>query len=177
MAEIFHLSAVRDQNAANTGYACWRRRFGETFSIDTRLKDLSHTVLAQLAEPGDESAQLLNSLIIGFLGFPQGTVFDDLPGPAQSRVVDIYLFLADCVRFEMMSRLGWLSSYVGGQYSLFKLVGDFERIRRSCQQHPPMLSSEHPRYAEYKDLFERDQQVFIRKMLQSALEAYKSAFF
>lgn len=176
MAEIVHLSTVRDQNAAKAGFKSWQRRFGGIFSIKTRLMDLNHETLIQLAEPGDESTRLINQLIIGFLGFPSDAEFDGLPTWDQSHVLDIYLFLADRIRFEMMARLGWLSQYIGGNCPLFSLVKDYQRYKVLCLQQPPELSVGHPSYGRYKELCDRDRQVFIRRMLSSALEAYKLTF-
>lgn len=176
MAEIFHLSEFRDHNALRMGYRPWHLRFGQDFSRNTRLADLCPETLNQLAEPGDDSANLINALIIGFLEFGENLVFGALESRDQSRVLDIHLFLADQIRFEMMWRLGWLSTYSGNQYALFAMVRQFDEVQKACQDQPPQLAANHPGFAEYQNLVHRDQQVFIRRMLPSALKAFKDSY-
>lgn len=174
MADIVHLSDIRNQNALRAGFRLWHSRFGQRFSSNTCLQDLRPEILSQLAAPGDDSANLINALIIGFLELGQSAVFEDLEPRLQSRVLDIHLFLADQIRFEMMWRLGWLSTYSAGQLPLFDLVRQFDHVQKACQDYPPQLAATHSGYADYKKLVHRDQQVFIRRMLPSALEAFKN---
>lgn len=176
MADIVRLSDIRDQNALRAGFHSWLLHFGQGFSKTTRLKNLCPETLSQLAQPGNESTNLINALIIGFLELGQGLAFDALEPRDQARVLDIHLFLADQIHFEMMWRLGWLSAHCGSQYPLFAMVREFDDVQKACQDQPPQLSTTHPGYAEYKTLVHRDQQVFIRRLLPSALEVFKNAY-
>ena len=176
MAEIVHLSQIRDQVAVREGFAMWRRRFGGRYEADTCLADLSPPILCRLSEPGDESTDALNALIIGFSGYGKGVGFDDLDPHLQMAVVDMHLFLADQIRFEMMQRMGWLAQFSCSRVPLLEMVRDFDRVKAICQHRPPRLASDHPGYEEYKTLVERDQQVFIRRLVPSALEHFKKAF-
>lgn len=174
MAKIIPIDEYRDMQALHAGYSLWRHQFSEDFNAGTGLAELSPTTLGRLAEPGDDSTKVLCSLIIGFLGYGRSETFETLPSQYQSYVLDIYLFLADQIRFEMMYRLGWLRQFVGNQFSLFDMVRKFEHIKRACQQDPPQLAKDHPGYSEYRDLIDRDKQVFIRRMLASALQTFKA---
>jgi hypothetical protein len=73
----------------------------------------------------------------------------------------------------MMFRMGWLDYFVGNQYPLIQMVTGFERIQKVCQDQSPSLAKDHPDYSTFVGLFERDQQVFIRRMMLQALEAFK----
>ena len=88
-------------------------------------------------------------------------------------VVDIHLFLADQTRFEMMHRLEWISTFEGGNYSLLSMVQEFEKIKTKCREHPPVLAESNPGYSTYTQLTVGDKEVFIRRMLQEALEIFK----
>ncbi|MBR9979894.1 MAG: hypothetical protein KFF50_02595, partial [Desulfatitalea sp.] len=92
------------------------------------------------------------------------------------RVVDIHLFLADQVRFEMMRRIGWLARYGATQYPLFEMVRRFNEIQLACRQDPPALAPSHPDYPEYIALTHRDRDVFIRRLLPAALERFQQKF-
>ena len=176
MADIVRLSDIREQNALRAGFRPWLSRFGQRFSRNTCLEDLRPETLSCLAEPGDGSSNLINALIIGFLELGEDLPFDALESRFQQRVLDIHLFLADQIRFEMMSRLGWLSACSANRYPLFTMVRDFDDAQKACQDQPPQLAPTHPLFAEYKRLIHRDQQVFIRRMLPSALEAFKNEY-
>ncbi|MGD9366916.1 MAG: hypothetical protein PVH87_14550 [Desulfobacteraceae bacterium] len=176
MAKIIQLAEYKAHSALEDGYRRWRALFNETFEAGTRLSDLSPKTLCWLAEPGDESATAIHTLIIGFLGHGDSVTFYSLDSKVQSQVLDIFLFLSDQFRFEMMYRLGWLECFLGNQYALFEMVTEFERIKKKCQDQPPSLSKDHNEYETYSKLFERDQQVFIRRMLTSALQVFKQTF-
>ena len=175
MAKIIPIDSYREIQALRAGYSHWRLKFNESFDVHTGLSELRPATLCRLAEPGDESSAALYGLIIGFLGYGQSITFELLDSKIQSHVLDIHLFLADQIRFEIMFRLGWLDFFIGNQFSIFEMVRKYERIKKTCQEHPPQLSKEHPDYGDYRFLIDRDKQVFIRRMLSSALSAFKLA--
>lgn len=176
MAVIVHLDEFKKQRRLQAGWALWRRHFRDGLTTETRLGDFEPATLIRLAEPGDASTALLNGLIIALLGFDRNHAFEDLKRPDQTVVLDIYLFIADQIRFEIMLRLGWLEEYGGGRHSLFEMVTAFESVKAACLCRPPRLARTHPRFSEYQALFERDKQVFIRRLVPMALELYRNSF-
>ena len=176
MAEVVHLSEYRQRSVIQAGFKYWRSCFKEDFDARTRLNDLSPAVLCSLAGPAEVSAEYFYALIIGLLGYGEADSFETLDNKAQIQVVDIHLFLADQVRFEMMRRLGWLARYSATQYRIVEIVMQFDHIRTLFQQDPPSLAATHIGYAEYQQLVPQDQQVFIRRMLPSVLEAFKQVY-
>lgn len=172
MAEIVQLANYRSQVLLRDGFAVWRQKFPGCYNANTCLKDLSAKMLCRLAEPGDERSDSLYGMIIGFLGYGE-TLFSDLDAKVQSRVIDIHLFLADHIRFEIMARLEWLTQYRGNQYPFFEVVRRWEQVKAIDKQNPPMLSKSHPDYPHYKNLIQHDQQVFIRRLLPAAMKVFK----
>lgn len=174
MAEIVQLAEYKSKGLLRSGFALWRKRFEDRFDAHTRLKDLNAVTLSQLAEPGDDSAALIYGLIIGFMGYGEVS-FDSLDATRQSLIIDRHFFLADHIRFEMMTRLGWLSRSTASQFSLFEMVRQWTQVKGAFQHNQPLLAADHPDYSTYQSLIERDQQVFIRRMLPDALDAFKKA--
>ena len=155
------------------GFGPWRKRFGEAFDSKTRIVDLSDDTLYYLAQPGESSSVAYYELIMGVLDLGAASKFHYLGNRDQMLIVDIHLFLADQMRFEMMRRLDWIRTYAGGKYSLVNMILKFEKVKIKCREYPPDLAESNPDYATYTQLTVGDKEVFIRRMLQEALESFK----
>ena len=173
MSKVVDLQAYRTRALEQRGYGPWQKRFGESFDSTTRIVDLSDNTLFYLAQPGESSSIAYYELIMGILDLGTATKFHYLTNRDQMIVVDIHLFLADQVRFELMRRLGWIRSFEGGNYSLLNMVQEFEKAKTRCRQQPPLLAESNPAYVTYTQLTIGDKEVFIRRMLQDALDAFK----
>jgi hypothetical protein len=110
---------------------------------------------------------------MGVLDLGAAPKFHYLGNRDQMLIVDIHLFLADQMRFEMMRRLEWIRTYAGGEYSLVNMMLKFEEVKIKCREYPPDLAESNPDYATYTQLTVGDKEVFIRRMLQEALESFK----
>jgi hypothetical protein len=176
MAQIIPLSTYKEQLAIRDGFKSWRTLFRESFDGETRLSDLTPETLSFLAEPGDGSSVALHAMIIGFRGHGASTSFEELSPRLQTSILDIFLFISDQIRFEMMLRLGWIELFWGSRYPLYKMVTAFEQTKEDSHRHWPRLARDHYDYEHYADLMERDQQVFIRRMVPSALAAFKQKY-
>ena len=172
MSKVVDLKQYRTRQKALKSYGAWEKRFRETYAESTGLPDLSHRVITYLATPGENSNTAFYELIMGTLAYGEASGFYHLGNEEQLRVVDIHLFLADHVRFEMMRRLGWLGTLVSGDYALIELIMRFERLKLTFRNHPPELNSSHPGYGEFMKLSVREREVSIRQMLPKALEAF-----
>lgn len=175
MAEIVDLEEIRDQHAVRDGFRSLRSRFGQEFDARTRLVDLKPDVLYQLAQPDDTGTQMLHGMILGFQGYGATAAFEALDSSTKKAVVDLHLFITDLVRFEIMYRLGWLGEIPGRDLALVSLIRNSAQAQYISRQNPPCLSRNHPDYHSYKMLLERDQQVFIRRLMLSALEVFRRA--
>jgi hypothetical protein len=89
------------------------------------------------------------------------------------QVVDIHLFLADQLRFEMMQRLEWILRFEGSKYSILEMIQAFDTVKSNCRSRPPDLAPSNSNYSDYNQMTDGDKEVFIRRMLQEALEAFK----
>jgi len=110
---------------------------------------------------------------MGVLDFGPATKFNYLASEHQMRVVDIHLFLADQMRFEMMRRMGWLEALPCQNFTIISMVQTYEQMRNRFKNHPPGLSPSHPGHAAYQKLAAREKEVFIRQMLRQALEEFE----
>jgi hypothetical protein len=176
MAEIVQLAQYRQMSALRDGFHILRSRFDQDFDACTHLSDLVPEVLYQLALPDDSSIQLLCGMILGFRGFGAAATFDTVDSSVQKEVVDLHLFISDQIRFEMMYRLGWLGHVPGRDLPIHAMIRDAAYAQRLCRQNPPRLSSDHPDFHSYHTLIERDRQVYIRRLMPAALEAFQKAY-
>jgi hypothetical protein len=173
MTKVVDLQTYRTKALEQRGFGPWQKRFGESFDSTTRIVDLSDSTLYYLAQPGESSSVAYYEFIMGILDLGAAPKFHYLGNRDQMRVVDIHLFLADQMRFEMMRRLEWIRTFEGGKYSLLDMVQEFEKVKTKCRKHPPVLAESNPDYTTYAQLTIGDKEVFIRRMLQEALDAFR----
>jgi hypothetical protein len=171
MTKVVDLNAFREKAIEQKCFGPWQKRFGEAFGAHTRIADLPDKVILGLAQPGDTSSTAFYELIMGALDLGPAAKFFHLSNDEQMRVVDIHLLLADQVRFEMMRRIGWLDEAPGAAVEMIDLIRQFETYKQALRR-PPFLNSSHPEYAAYAQLADGDKDVFIRRMLREAVEAF-----
>lgn len=173
MAKIVDLKSFRDNALELKCFGPWQKRFGDAYGIDTRVSDLSDQTLFCLAQPGENSSLAFYELIMGALDLGPAAKFYYLGNDEQMRVVDIHLLLADLVRYEMMHRLGWVGGFPGGRLSLVQAARNFEEAKQLVRSSPPELSEAHPEHAAFCRLTSGDKDVFIRRLLREAIDAFK----
>ena len=173
MTKVVDLHHYRTKVVQQRAFGPWRKRFGETYDTKTRLSNLSDKTLYFLAQPGEDSSIAYYEVIMGVLDFGPATKFNYLASEQQMRVVDIHLFLADQMRFEMMRRMGWLEALPCQNIPIISMVQTYEQMRNRFKENPPGLAPSHPGHAAYKKLATRDKEVFIRQMLREALEKFE----
>jgi hypothetical protein len=172
MTKIINLQSYRSIVMEKRIFGPWKKRFRETYGLKTRLSDLSNKVLYYLAQPGEPSSVAYYELIMGVLDFGMASNFHYLSNENKMALIDIHLFLADQVRFEMMWRLKWVKAFEARKFSLIELVQNVKIIKTKCRENPPELAESNPDYHVYTKLTYGDKEVFIRQMLQKALEAF-----
>ena len=176
MGKIVDLDHYKKQTLEQRVFKAWRERFDEHFSVDTCFDDLSHETLYTLAAPGDASTPLYYEVVMTALGLGPARRFNLLENELKMAVVDRHLFLADHVRFEMMHRLGWLEAYPCQDKPLIEMVQRFDVVRREVADGAPRLAHSHPNVAGFNQLLTREKQVFVRRMLNDALQAFRMRF-
>ena len=173
MTKIVDLHDYRTKMVEQRAFGPWRKRFGEAYDTNTRLSDLSDKTLFFLAQPGENSSIAYYEIIMGVLDLGPATKFNYLASEKQMCVVDIHLFLADQMRFELMHRLKWLETAPCQRFSMIAMIQSYEQIRDQCKDTPPGLAPSHPGHATYQQLAARDKEVFIRQLLREALEQFE----
>jgi len=173
MTKVVDLKSYRIRVQELRSFGAWQKRFSESYNSRTRLADISDQTLYYVSQPGENSSHAFYELIMGILDFGPSIEFHYLDNRDQMRVVDIHLFLADQFRFEMMRRLDWILGFEGSSYSLLEMVQQFDTLKNKCRVRPPELARTNSNYAEYTKLTDGDKEVFIRRMLQEALDAFK----
>lgn len=173
MGKVVDLNAYKTHVMEQRAFGTWRRRFKAPFNLSTKLTDLSDGILLQLATPGDESTAAFYELIMGAIGLAPSQLFQSLDSEKKMAIVDIHLFLADQVRFEMLYRLGWIHGFHCQKRPILEMVISYQRFKKSCRRTPPELSVSHPGYAGLQDLIPRDRAAYIRRLLPEALDAFK----
>ena len=173
MTNVVDIQAYRAKVIEQKAFGSWEKRFGDSYHINTKLSDLSDAALHFLAQPGESSAVAFYELIMGILDLGPAIKFNYLPNREQIAVVDIHLFLADQVRFEIMRRLKWLINLPCEKYGLVEMVQDFDTVKSECTGTFPELAPAHPDYPAYAQLPHSERESFIRRMLRDALESFK----
>jgi hypothetical protein len=176
MTKIVDLHQYRIQMVEQRAFGPWQKRFGETYNAKTCLAELSDKTLYFLAQPGEHCSIAYYEAIMGVLGLGPATKFDYLPSEEQMKVVDVHLFLADQLRFEMMRRLAWLDTLPCQTIRIVEMIQDFDAVKTECRNNPPQLARSHPGYTSYQNLAARDKEVFIRQLLREALEEFPKRF-
>ncbi len=173
MNKIVDLNAYRAETLKRKYFFAWEQRFREKFDLSTRLNHISDSTLFRLAQPGDDSSQAFYELIMAVLELGPAAKFGYLADDDKLRIVDIHLFMADNIRFELMRRLGWLKRFATQDERLIVLVREAKKIKIRYQQQIPVLSATHAEYENYRHLTQRDREALVRRLVPPALEAFK----
>ncbi|OEU77593.1 MAG: hypothetical protein BA872_02775 [Desulfobacterales bacterium C00003060] len=174
MSQLLDLNAYRNKLLEDRAFGPWRKRFGESYGAETRLADLSDKTIYFLARPGEETAFAFYEFIMSVVGLGKAAKFYYLESKDQLMVIDIHFFLADQVRFELMRRLGWVTSLPREKYTILQMVHAYETTKAETRKNPVMLSKSHQEYNIYRKLTSEDKQVFIRRKLVKALEVFRA---
>ena len=173
MGEVVDLKAYKTRAFEKRAFGAWRRRFGIPFDQTTGTGDFPDQVLIVLASPGEESTAAFYQLIMGIRGLGDESHFQALDTEEKMAIVDMHLFLADQVRFEMLYRLEWIQEFACREIPILDMVTSFPRYKYACRRRPPELVSHHPGYDEFQRLIPKDRSSYIRRLLPAALDAFK----
>jgi len=170
MTDVVDLKKAQLEMKARRGYRNWTSKFGEDFTLSTRLPHITNNTLAFLSHGKEKGSFYLYDLIMNLQGLGSGFEFNELDTKDMMSVIDRYLFLMDRIRFEYIKRLGWLESYPGEEYTLVELIIQFEKLAPDLQAKPPLLSRDHPAYSNYRRMNSFEREELIRKLIPEALK-------
>lgn len=175
MGEVIELEQFRRKLAADQGFRTWLSRFRERFGPQTCLSDLSDSTLLFLATPGEENLYVIFDLVMGARGWGTSARFilDDLDSRTKQRILDLSLRLLDYCRFEILRRLGWAAGLEQAGRSLIALLDALDSAPANQATPAPALLPDHPAYADYEKNILSERQVFIRRLIPSALTEFR----
>jgi hypothetical protein len=173
MAQIIQLQGYRTRRIELKAFKYWHKFFAEKYGEKTSCTDISDKTLFRLASPGNESTLAFYALIMGILNLGCPEKFYYLSGSDQLRVLDIHLFLADNIRFELMGRLRWIEKLPFKGVPLIEIVQSFDKIKTQSRGRAPVLSKLYPDYNLYSSLDRLSKETFIRLLLPDAIAAFK----
>ena len=173
MVKIIQLQAYRTRIVELKAFKSWHKLFGEKYGETTSCADISDKTLFQLASPGNASTIAFYAMIMGILDLGCPAKFYYLSNSDQLRILDIHLFLADSIRFELMGRLGWIENLPFEGLPLIRIVQSFDEVKAQSRGKSPTLSKLYPDYNLYSTLDRLDKETFIRLLLPDAIAAFK----
>lgn len=173
MTNVIDLNTYRTQVVDQRIFGPWNKRFGESYTQSVILSDLSAKVLYSLALPGDPGSTAFYELIMGVLELGPADNFHYLDNEYRMQIVDTHLFLADQVRFELMYRLTWITSFGVREMPMVQMVLKLSAAKETARNQPPQLAASHPEFTHYQELMYGDKEAFLRRMLPTALDAFK----
>jgi hypothetical protein len=173
-AEILDLQGFRLARAAAQVSSFFKTRLDVTVTEKTSLADLPDSVVAFLVDTQPAPTEFLHQCIIRVLGMGRGVGFDYLEGEAKMRVLDVYLYLLDQLRFECLYRLKWLGSFPARDYPLLLMMISPATVKAEAGR--PVLSADHPDYEEFMARREVDGEVVIRRLIPDAVAAFRAFY-
>ena len=173
MDRVVDLADKLLEKKAKSAFALWPRRLEHQPSPDQRLDQLPGPVLQRLAELGPQAVLALYDLVLGARGWGRGEDFDGLPASQKMEALDVYLFLADQVRFELMRRLGWVEPSLAGERSMLDMALNWSQIKDQVGNCDPKLTKAYPRYGEVAPRLEYEPGAVLRSLIPEALFNFK----
>jgi hypothetical protein len=170
MPDIVDIEKARLELKARKAYRNWVSQFREDFGLSTCLSHISDKTLSFLAKGAGDSTFYLYDFIMNLQDLGSGFEFNELNPKDKMTVMDKYLFLLDRIRFEYMSRLGWLSSYPGEEFTLTELIIKFDQLAPGMHAKPPALSEDHPSYQKFCEMSQFGKEELVRKLVYEALK-------
>ncbi len=173
MTQIVKLKDYKTKNKELRAFGSWQKRFGEYYCLGTKLSDISDNTLFLLSKPGEETAMAYYEIILGVLDLGKAAKFYYLPNEKQLKVIDIHFLLIDLVRFEMMRRMEWITSYPFESRPIIDIIEFYENQKHELAGLHPVLSPSHPDYNFYCKQSEREKEMFIRRLVPKILEKFE----
>ncbi len=174
-AEVVSLEQARRDREARAAFGRWERRLGHRPKAAASLAGLPDPVLHQLAELGHQATLALYDVVLGVRGLGPGERYPDLQARTKLEALDVFLFLADQVRFEVMVRLGWLSAGPVRGQSILEMAKDYRRFQLEAGREPLRLTRAYPSYEQVERRMNLEPEAVVRSVIPQALAAFKAA--
>ncbi|MBU1274431.1 MAG: hypothetical protein KJ720_03575 [Proteobacteria bacterium] len=173
--EVVSLEQARRDKEARAAFGRWQRRLGHRPAAQASLADLPDSVLHLLAELGHQATLALYDVVLGVRGLGPGEGYPDLEARTKLEALDVFLFLADQVRFEVMVRLGWLRPGLLRGQSIVKIAKDYREFKAEAGREPLRLTRAYPSYEQVERRMGVEPEAVVRSVIPQALAAFKAA--
>lgn len=173
MTEVVNISDVKLRKLVKKAFKNWVHAFGEEYDERTKLGNLNFETIKKLAVGRDEVSFYIYDLIMNLMGIGSGIGFYDLQGAPRLKVLDIYLFILDRIRFEAMKRLKWIVSYPGEDLPIVDMVLKYEEIHHSIERRVPVLSEDHLNYEDYLYASDYDRESIVRRLIPEMIKNFE----
>ena len=172
-AEVVSLDDARRNREARAAFARWPQRVRYAPAPDERLSQLPGEVLSTLAQLGHQATLALYDLVLGVRGLGPGETYPGLEPRAKLEALDAFLFVVDQVRFELMSRLGWLRPPRTRKHSMVDMAKHYRAIAAEEGQEPLVLTEAYPEYEQVRRRLSLEPEAVVRSVIPQALEAFR----
>lgn len=173
MTEVVDISEVKLKRVIKKAFKNWIHTFKEECNEKTTLSDLSFDTIKRLAICRDDTSFYIYDLIMNLLQIGSGMGFYDLEGASRLKVLDIYLFLLDRIRFEAMKRLKWIVSYPGEDTPIVEMVLRYEELHSSFERSVPVISKDHISYEDYIYASDYDREGIVRRLIPEMIKNFE----
>ena len=173
-AEVVSLEQARRDKQARAAFGRWQSRLDHRPAADTALSELPDAALHQLAELGHQATLALYDVVLGVRGLGPGERYPDLEARQKLEALDVFLFLADQVRFEVMVRLGWLNPGPVRGTSILEMAKDYRRFQVEAGRRPLRLTKAYPSYQQVERRMGMEPEAVVRSVIPQALAAFKA---
>ncbi len=170
MAEIIDLEERKKAMGGSRFLVEWARALGFSISPQCSLMELPDQLLWLLAKADPRGQSELESLILQVRkGKRTGVILEP---EERMEILDVTLFLLDQIRFECMTRLGWIEPVETREIPLGKLLSTpTERLKELKQT--PKLRQDNPNFHRFQALPALEKETFIRRQIPQALEIFR----
>lgn len=173
-AEVVSLEQVRRDKEARAAFGRWERRLGHRPAADAALPDLPDAALHQLAELGHQATLAIYDVVLGVRGLGPGERYPDLEARQKLEALDVFLFLADQIRFEVMVRLGWLDPGPVRGAGILEMAKNYRRFQAEAGRQPLRLTKAYPSYQQVERRMGLEPEAVVRSVIPQALAAFKA---
>lgn len=171
MAEIIHFQERTLEAQKGRLLAKWALGMGYRISTKVAVAGLPDRLLLLLAESDPRGTSLLEELVsLMVLGKKQPVTL--LAPHTRMRILEVSLCVLDLVRFECMTRLGWIEPQPARQIPLVEILSKEPRELKELTS-PLRLRQDHPYYHRFEALPLLEREAFLRRMIPQALELFR----
>lgn len=154
-------------------FGAWQSRLGYDPPAGIAPATIPGRVLYSLAMLSPKASLTLYDLVLGVRGWGAGEDLSSLKPRQKEEALDAFLFLSDCMRYEVMRRLDWVEAWDHTQTPLEQLAQGDRSPKSHDAAQVPRLCISHPRYPELEHRLKVEPVAVVRSLIPQALDEFK----